>query len=159
MSSTPEEAPERMLAGSLPTDIKCTCSIPCLNMSNRRGQHPPANLSVRWRPQKSEMLATCLMPAQLRMQYCCWARSTTLWKGKTVSPACEAHRVLRPGGVVWGAGISHFASLFDSLAHGFFEDSAFAPILERDLSEGQHRNTTGNPSYFTDAFFHRPEEL
>jgi ubiquinone/menaquinone biosynthesis C-methylase UbiE len=71
----------------------------------------------------------------------------------------EAHRVLRPGGVVWGAGISHFASLFDSLAHGFFEDSAFAPILERDLSEGQHRNTTGNPSYFTDAFFHRPEEL
>jgi ubiquinone/menaquinone biosynthesis C-methylase UbiE len=71
----------------------------------------------------------------------------------------EARRVLRPGGVVWGAGISHFASLFDSLAHGFFDDSAFAPILERDLSEGQHRNSTGNPIYFTDAFFHRPEEL
>jgi len=71
----------------------------------------------------------------------------------------EAHRVLRPGGLVWGAAISHFASLFDSLSSGFFDDSAFAPILARDLEEGQHRNTTGNPLYFTDAFFHRPEEL
>ena len=71
----------------------------------------------------------------------------------------EAQRVLRPGGLVWGAGISHFASLFDSLSHGFFDDPAFAPILARDLQDGRHRNTTGNPIYFTDAFFHRPEEL
>ncbi|MGA1987091.1 MAG: methyltransferase domain-containing protein [Candidatus Sulfotelmatobacter sp.] len=71
----------------------------------------------------------------------------------------EAHRVLRPGGVAWGAGISRFASLFDSLAHGFFDDAAFEPILDRDLKEGQHRNSTGNPIYFTDAFFHRPGEL
>jgi ubiquinone/menaquinone biosynthesis C-methylase UbiE len=71
----------------------------------------------------------------------------------------EAHRVLRPGGLVWGAGISHFASLFDSLSSGFFDDPVFAPILARDLEEGQHRNSTGNPIYFTDAFFHRPEEL
>lgn len=71
----------------------------------------------------------------------------------------EAHRVLRPGGLVWGAAISHFASLFDSLAHGFFDDPAFAPILARDLEEGQHRNSTSNPVYFTDAFLHRPGEL
>lgn len=71
----------------------------------------------------------------------------------------EAHRVLRPGGIVWGAVISHFASLLDSLSHGFFDDPAFAPILARDLEEGQHRNSTGNPLYFTDACFHRPEEL
>ncbi|MGA2747031.1 MAG: methyltransferase domain-containing protein [Candidatus Sulfotelmatobacter sp.] len=71
----------------------------------------------------------------------------------------EAHRVLRPGGLVWGAGISRFASLFDSLSGGFFDDAAFAPILERDLEDGQHRNSTGNPLYFTDAFFHRPGEL
>ena len=71
----------------------------------------------------------------------------------------EAHRVLRPGGILWGAGISHFASLLDSLAHGFFGDPAFAPIVERDLENGQHRNSTGNPLYFTDAFFHRPGEL
>ena len=71
----------------------------------------------------------------------------------------EAHRVLRVGGFVWGAGISHFASLFDSLSNGFFDDPAFAPILARDLEEGQHRNLTGNLLYFTDAFFHRPDEL
>ena len=71
----------------------------------------------------------------------------------------EARRVLRPGGVVWAAGISRFASLLDSLSSGFFDDPAFAPILARDLAEGQHRNPTGNPKYFTDAFFHRPGEL
>jgi len=71
----------------------------------------------------------------------------------------EAHRVLRRGGLVCGAGISHFASLLDSLAHGFFDDPAFEPLLDRDLEEGQHRNPTPNPLYFTDAFFHRPGEL
>ncbi len=71
----------------------------------------------------------------------------------------ETHRVVRPGGFVWGAGISRFASLFDSLAAGFFSDPVFAPILARDLSEGQHRNPTDNPVYFTDAYFHRPGEL
>jgi ubiquinone/menaquinone biosynthesis C-methylase UbiE len=71
----------------------------------------------------------------------------------------EAHRVLRRGGLLWGAGISHFASLFDSLANGFFDDPDFLPILARDLAEGQHRNPTSNPVYFTDAFFHRPGEL
>ena len=71
----------------------------------------------------------------------------------------EAHRVLRPGGLLWGAGISHFASLLDSLSHGFFDDPNFAPILDRDLEDGQHRNPTANPLYFTDAYFHRPGEL
>ncbi len=71
----------------------------------------------------------------------------------------EAHRVLRPGGLVWGAGISLFASLFDSLSHGFFDDPAFAPIVTRDLEDGQHRNPTDNPIYFTDAYMHRPGEL
>jgi ubiquinone/menaquinone biosynthesis C-methylase UbiE len=71
----------------------------------------------------------------------------------------EAYRVLRPGGVVFAAAISHFASLMDSLLHGFFDKPEFAPILEGDLRDGQHRNPTGNPDYFTTAFFHRPDEL
>jgi ubiquinone/menaquinone biosynthesis C-methylase UbiE len=71
----------------------------------------------------------------------------------------EARRVLRPGGMLWAAGISRFASLFDSLSSGFFDDPAFAPILARDLEDGQHRNSTGNPIYFTDAYFHKPGEL
>lgn len=71
----------------------------------------------------------------------------------------EAYRVLISGGFVCAAGISHFASLLDSLTHGFFDDPPFAPVVERDLQDGQHRNPTGNPLYFTDAYFHRPGEL
>jgi ubiquinone/menaquinone biosynthesis C-methylase UbiE len=71
----------------------------------------------------------------------------------------EAFRVLSPGGLLFAAAISRFASLLDSLRYGFFEDPLFAPILDRDLTDGQHRNPTGNPLYFTTAFFHRPGEL
>ena len=71
----------------------------------------------------------------------------------------EAHRVLCDGGILWGAGISRFASLLDSLTHGFFDDPEFAPIVMRDLEDGQHRNPTHNPLYFTDAYLHRPGEL
>lgn len=71
----------------------------------------------------------------------------------------EAFRVLRPGGLVFAAAISRFASLFDSVRNGFFADPLFTPILDRDLAEGQHRNETGNPLYFTTAYFHRPGEL
>jgi hypothetical protein len=60
---------------------------------------------------------------------------------------------------VWGAAISRFASLFDSLSSAFFDDPVFAPILARDLDDGRHRNPANNPVYFTDAFYHRPEEL
>jgi hypothetical protein len=68
-------------------------------------------------------------------------------------------RALRPDGVLFGAAICRFASLLDSVVRGFNDDSRFAPILERDLIDGQHRNPTGDPNFFTTAFFHRPEEL
>jgi len=71
----------------------------------------------------------------------------------------EALRVLSSGGLLFVAAISRFASLFDSVRYGFFEDPLFAPILDRDLTDGQHRNPTGNPQYFTNAYFHRPGEL
>jgi SAM-dependent methyltransferase len=71
----------------------------------------------------------------------------------------EARRVLRPGGRLFAAAINHFGSLLDGLARGLIDDPRFAAILDRDLHDGQHRNPTGNPDYFTTAFFHRPEEL
>jgi SAM-dependent methyltransferase len=71
----------------------------------------------------------------------------------------EARRVLRRGGVLFAAAISRFASLLDSLVRGFIDDPRFVPVLERDLKDGQHRNPTGDPNFFTTAFFHRPEEL
>lgn len=71
----------------------------------------------------------------------------------------EAKRVLRPGGRVFAAGISRFASLLDGIARGFLEDPGFVAIVERDLKDGQHRNPNNHRGYFTTAFFHHPDEL
>lgn len=71
----------------------------------------------------------------------------------------EANRVLKPRGLLFAVAISRFASLLDALVRGLIDDPNFAPILERDLIDGQHRNPTDNPAYFTTAFFHLPEEL
>jgi ubiquinone/menaquinone biosynthesis C-methylase UbiE len=71
----------------------------------------------------------------------------------------EAYRVIRPGGVVAAAAISRFASTYDGLLRGFLEDPSFEEIVERDVREGQHRNPTGRPEWFTTAYFHLPEEL
>ncbi len=71
----------------------------------------------------------------------------------------EAYRVVRLGGVVAAAAISRFASTYDGLLRGFLEDPIFEEIVERDVREGQHRNPTGRPEWFTTAYFHLPEEL
>lgn len=71
----------------------------------------------------------------------------------------EAYRVLKPGGFLFAAGISRFASCIDGLASGYFLDPAFREIMLRDLEDGQHRNLTQKPAYFTTAFFHHPDEL
>jgi ubiquinone/menaquinone biosynthesis C-methylase UbiE len=71
----------------------------------------------------------------------------------------EAHRVLRSGGRVFAAAISRFASLMDGLSRDLVADPKFVEILRQDLKEGQHRNPTYNPQYFTTTFFHKPEEL
>jgi ubiquinone/menaquinone biosynthesis C-methylase UbiE len=71
----------------------------------------------------------------------------------------EARRVCRPGGVVLAAAISRFASTLDGLRGDYLEDPAFADIAARDRREGVHQNPTGDPAYFTTAYFHRPEEL
>lgn len=72
---------------------------------------------------------------------------------------CEARRVCRPGGVVIIAAISRFASTLDGLRGGYLEDPAFAAVAAGDLRDGRHLNPTGDPAYFTTAYFHRPEEL
>ena len=71
----------------------------------------------------------------------------------------EAYRVLVPGGLLFAAAISRFASALDGLAQDLFADPAFAAIVRRDLSEGVHENCTGKLEFFTSAKFHRPGEL
>lgn len=71
----------------------------------------------------------------------------------------EAHRVLRPGGVLLAVAISRFASALDGIGRGLIRDPRFVSIVEQDLKTGQHRNDTENLDYFTTAFFHHPDEL
>jgi SAM-dependent methyltransferase len=71
----------------------------------------------------------------------------------------EAARVLKPGGRLFAAAISRWASAFDGLARDLMSDPRFARIVEQDLRNGQHRNPTERLDYFTTAYFHHPEEL
>jgi SAM-dependent methyltransferase len=76
-----------------------------------------------------------------------------------VQALAEAGRAVRPGGLIFVAAISRFASLFDGLARGFLFEAGFRDIVDRDLGQGQHRNPTDRPEWFTTAYFHRPDEL
>jgi SAM-dependent methyltransferase len=71
----------------------------------------------------------------------------------------EAGRVLRPGGQLFAAAISRWASALDGLSRDLFQDPRFGAIVERDLRDGQHRNPTNRLDYFTTAYFHHPNEL
>jgi ubiquinone/menaquinone biosynthesis C-methylase UbiE len=76
-----------------------------------------------------------------------------------VSAWCEARRVVTGDGMVFGAAITRYAPLFDGLTRGGLSDPAFRAIAEQDLASGQHRNPTGEPEWFTTAYFHHPDEL
>ncbi|HVW44966.1 MAG TPA: class I SAM-dependent methyltransferase [Amycolatopsis sp.] len=73
----------------------------------------------------------------------------------------EAHRVLRPGGRLFAAAISRFASTLDGLRAGMITEPVFEAIVENDLRTGVHRNPDvgGRPEWFTLAYFHHPDEL
>lgn len=69
----------------------------------------------------------------------------------------EAHRVLKPEGILIAKAVNRFASLIYGLMRCFIDDPSFISVLSRDLDDGQHRSNS--PQYFTTAFFHREEEL
>jgi ubiquinone/menaquinone biosynthesis C-methylase UbiE len=71
----------------------------------------------------------------------------------------EARRVLRPGGVLLGAGISRWASTLDGMVRDVLLDPIFLRIVEGDLRDGKHYNPSNTVEYFTTAYFHRPHEL
>jgi SAM-dependent methyltransferase len=71
----------------------------------------------------------------------------------------EARRVLRPGGLLAAAAISRFASTYDGLGRGFLMEPEFRAIVEQDVRDGQHRNPSRHPDWFTTSYFHHPSEL
>ena len=76
-----------------------------------------------------------------------------------IASLVEVFRVLVSNGTVVAAAISRYASALDGLARKLSLDPRFVKIRNRDLTDGQHRNDTGNEQYFTTAYFHKPEDL
>lgn len=76
-----------------------------------------------------------------------------------VRAVAEAARVLKPGGILFAACITRWASLFDGLVQDYLGDPAFVELMEEDLRTGQHRNPTGYLAYFTSAYLHTPGEF
>lgn len=60
---------------------------------------------------------------------------------------------------MFAAAISRFTSTLDGSVRGYIRDPEFMKIVRQDLRNGQHGNPTKNLEYFTNAFFHHPNEL
>jgi ubiquinone/menaquinone biosynthesis C-methylase UbiE len=71
----------------------------------------------------------------------------------------EALRVLRPGGRLFAAAVSRFASSLDGMKKGFVTDAGFRGRTLATLEHGVHRSGGIDDGQFTTAYFHRPEEL
>jgi ubiquinone/menaquinone biosynthesis C-methylase UbiE len=120
---------------------------------NARLQKPIASLSVadaRRLPQADSVAAAVLLMGPLYHLPSGADRQTAL---------AEAFRVLEASGLLVVAAISRYASALDGLARQLAVDPAFVRMRDQDLRNGQHRNDTGRPDYFTTSYFHRPEDL
>ena len=80
--------------------------------------------------------------------------------------AKERQRVLRqaadwlsPDGVGFVAYISRFASMLDGFTQQLYKAPEFLDIVRQDLETGVHRPSLDNTRYFTDAYFHHPDEI
>jgi len=71
----------------------------------------------------------------------------------------EGLRICKSGGILIAAAISRFASVCDGMKSAYLKDPQFVEIVRQDLKTGKHVNNTGNTNYFTDSYFHKPEEL
>lgn len=71
----------------------------------------------------------------------------------------EAYRVLKPGGSIFAAAISRYASLLNALSSAALGHERFREAVRGDLATGQHLNPTKDVVNFTTAYFHRPADL
>lgn len=80
-------------------------------------------------------------------------------KNDRIKALSEASRILKPGGLLFAAGITRFASFVDGMIYRTLKDPVFLNIVKEDIRTGHHRNPTENVQYFTTAYFHQPDEL
>lgn len=80
-------------------------------------------------------------------------------KSERLKALQEAYRVLNQNGKLLCEVISRYASMVDGFQYGFVNDPDFVQIMERDMTSGIHIDTSSNKSYFTNAYFHKPDEV
>lgn len=71
----------------------------------------------------------------------------------------EARRVLKPGGTLVVAAITRWAAALDQLLFDTVSDAEFTRRVTASARDGQYRSPRREPSKFTTAYFHRPDEL
>lgn len=71
----------------------------------------------------------------------------------------EAFRVLKPNGILISEAITRYASMLDGFFLNLIDDPDFVPIMLRDIATGLHTDTSACAEYFTDAYFHLPNEV
>ncbi|MEW1824826.1 class I SAM-dependent methyltransferase [Streptomyces sp. NPDC088196] len=68
----------------------------------------------------------------------------------------QAHRVVRPGGLVVAATINRFAGLHDMLRQELYFIEPHRTRIDREMEEGRHDSEDGG--HFTTAYFAQPHE-
>lgn len=76
--------------------------------------------------------------------------------GDRYQALAEAHRVLRPGGLLFAAGIARYSNLYDTLLRLDALDETLLPLVAEAVRTGVFR---GGQEVFTNAYLHLPAEL
>ena len=76
----------------------------------------------------------------------------------------EAHRMLKPGGLLIAAGISKFSSATWAVSvygekNDFLDDEVYFGMLEGEILENRHIRPREYPNFLSRAYFHTPEGL
>lgn len=77
---------------------------------------------------------------------------------------CEAYRVLKPGGLLFAAGISKFSSATWALSvydeeHGFLNDDIYMDMILGEMRTGEHHRPEKYPNFIANAYFHTSDQL
>jgi SAM-dependent methyltransferase len=71
----------------------------------------------------------------------------------------EARRVVKVGGLVFGVIIPRWASTLVGMLHGWVHDTAYANMVQEEITTGRHRRPRSWPRLFVDAFFHTESDV
>jgi SAM-dependent methyltransferase len=71
----------------------------------------------------------------------------------------EAHRSLRPGGLLLAFAITRYAGLIYGLLQGYVFDPAYRRMINTEVRTGQRENPPDWLATFPRAHFHLPDEL